>query len=60
MTQTQGPVVQVKPQPNIYTVLLMVAVVVLVFATVVVCYDLMTTYGMSFGDIFSGQVTGPK
>jgi len=61
MTQiTQGPVVQVKPQPNVYTVLLIVAIVVLALATGVVLYDMMTSYGMSFGDIFSSQPVTPK
>ena len=50
----QGPVVAVKPQANIYTVLLIVAVLVMAFAAGTLMYDLTTNYGMSFGDIFSG------
>ena len=55
MTQMmQGPVVAVKPQANIYTVLLIVAILMMAFAAGALMYDLMTNYGMSFGDIFSG------
>jgi hypothetical protein len=50
-------VVRAKPQPNIYTVLLMVGVVVLLATLVVVLYTLMSAmpkgYGMDFGDLLA-------
>jgi len=57
---TQGPVVAVKPQANVYTVLLIIAILVMAFAAGTLIYDLTSSsgYGMSFGDIFSGQVAG--
>ncbi len=51
----QGPVVKVKPQPGIYAVLLLVAILFVGTAAVVVLHDLMTSYGMSFGDVFSAS-----
>ena len=52
MIPLQGPVVRVKPQSNVYTVLLAVAVVILAVAIGIVVHDLMTTYGLSFGQLF--------
>jgi hypothetical protein len=42
MTQvpSQGPVIEVRPQPNIYTVLLLVAILVLLVAIGVVLWKL--------------------
>jgi hypothetical protein len=51
----QGPVVQVKPQPNVYTVLVIIAAAALVVALVVVLNTLMSStngYGMEFGQLF--------
>jgi len=56
-TPPQGPVVKVKPQPNIYTLLLGSAILFLLVATVWVTYDLMTTYGLSFAELFQAQAT---
>ena len=52
----QGPVVKVKPQANIYTALLFVAIVFMAVAIGVVLKDLFTTYGLSFGQLF--EATG--
>jgi len=57
MTQSpQGPIVQVKSQPNIYTVMLFVAILALLLAVGVVLWRLMsappTGYGVAFGDLF--------
>lgn len=54
-----GSVVQVKPQPNIYTALLIVAILALGVAIGLVLYNLMAPvdtgagYGMKFGDLFA-------
>jgi len=48
----QGPVIPVKPQPNVYTVLLIVAILALIVSISIVLYNLMTTYGMTFAQIF--------
>ena len=58
MIPPEGPVVKIQPQSNVYTVLLAVGVVVLVAAIGVVVYDLMTTYGLSFGQLFQSQKIG--
>lgn len=53
MTQIpQQPVVQAKPQPNIYTVLLIIAIVALGVTVGVAIGNLTATYGLSFGEIF--------
>ena len=64
MTQipSGGPVVQVKPQPNVYTVLLVVTIIVLAVTIGLVLHNLMSPvttpdgspggYGLSFGDLF--------
>ena len=58
MIPPEGPVVKIKPQSNVYTVLLAVGVVFLVVAIGIVVYDLMTTYGLSFGQLFQSQKIG--
>ena len=58
MISPEGPVVRVKPQSNVYTVLLAVGVVVLAAAIGIVVHDLMTTYGLSFGQLFQSQKIG--
>jgi len=61
MTQMmQGPVVTVKPQANVYTVLLIVAILAMAFAAGTLVYDMIENYGMTFGDIFSGGVDAAK
>ena len=53
----QGPLVKIKPQDNVYTVLLVVAVLFLATASGIVLHSLMVNYGMSFGEIFKpGQI----
>ncbi len=54
--QPQQPVVEVKPQPNVYTVLLIVAILVLGFAAFLVTRRLTSPvpdgYGMEFKELF--------
>ena len=58
MTQanTDAPTITVKPQPDIYTVLLIVAILVLGVAVGLVLHKLMAAppggYGLSFGALF--------
>ncbi len=60
-TTSQGPVVRVKPQPNIYTALLLVAIVVLIATLAITLYNLMAAppagYGLTFGEIFGKTPT---
>lgn len=62
MTQNpgqQGPIVPIQPQPNIYTVLLIIAVFVLAVAFGVAVHNLIANYGMTFGDIFGPSTQLP-
>lgn len=52
---TQPPTVKVKPRSDIYTLLLLLAIVVLATTFGIVVYELVTTYGMTFGELFTGQ-----
>lgn len=52
-TPTSGPVVPVKAQPNVYTVLLIIAVLAMLGAAVYGYMDLSKIYGIGFGDLFS-------
>lgn len=59
MTQMQqnAPVVEVKPQANIYTVLVLVALIALIAAAAIVVMNLTNPvvdggYGLEFGDLF--------
>lgn len=56
MNISQGPIVRVKPRPNIYTVLIWVAIVVLLISLITCLYYLMAEpprgYGLNFGDMF--------
>lgn len=59
MTQapSRGPVIQVKPPPNIYTILVFVAVLAIGATIGFVLYNLMTPvvdggYGLKFEEIF--------
>ncbi len=56
-SNTNGPVVEVKPQPDIYTVLLLVTFLVLLGGAILVASNLMADppngYGMTFGELFS-------
>jgi len=56
-TPTGGPVVQVKPQPDVYTVLLIVVIILLAVTIGIVLHNLMAPvesggYGLGFGDLF--------
>ena len=54
MSRLPNPVVQVKPQANVYTVLMLVAIVVLGAALGMLLQQLLssTGYGLSAGDLF--------
>ena len=54
----QTPVVRVKPQPDVYTILLILAILLLATSIGVALYDLMNTYGMTFTEIFTGGGKG--
>lgn len=54
---SQSPVVKVKPQPGIYTLLLVLAIVFLAVTVGIVMHNLMTTYGMTFAELFTGRET---
>ncbi|KKL93693.1 hypothetical protein LCGC14_1872130 [marine sediment metagenome] len=56
---SSGPVVKVKPQSNIYTLLLVVAIVCLAVTVGVVVNDLMSNYGLTFQELFTGQEIPP-
>lgn len=66
MTRTAGnqQVVTVKPQPNIYTVLIAVAIVALAVTVGFCLWKLMsaapTGYGLEFGQLFSPTEAVPK
>jgi hypothetical protein len=53
----QGSMVRVKPQPDIYTLLLALAILALITAIAFMLHNLLSTYGMSFGDIFTGNIS---
>lgn len=59
MTQipSQGPVVQVKPQPNIYTLMIIVGIIVLAATLALVLRNLLapvpTGYGLEIGQLFT-------
>ena len=61
MTQASGeqPVVTVKPQPNLYTVLMIVAIIALGVSIGLVLHNLMSAppdgYGLSFGALFDAK-----
>lgn len=52
--QSRQPVVSVKPQSDIYTLLVIVTILALAVAAGMALYDLISPegYGMRFGDIF--------
>jgi hypothetical protein len=56
----QGPIVTVKPQANVYTVLLIIAILAMGFAAGVLAYDMIQNYGMTFGEIFSAGAAAVK
>jgi hypothetical protein len=65
MTQTpsQPPTVEVRPQPNVYTVILLVAVIALALAVAIVFWKLTSPppagYGLNFGAMFEPFKTPP-
>jgi len=59
MTTGQSPLVKTKPQPDIYTLLLIVAIIFLAVTVGMVMYNLMTTYGLTFTEMFTGRETSP-
>ena len=66
MTQlpSQGPVIQVKPQPGIYTLLLIVAILALVVTIGIVLYNLLSSlpngYGLELGTFFDASRLPPE
>lgn len=62
MTQAQlgGPVIAAKPVPNIYTALIVVAIVVMLIAIIIGMYTLLAPmpagYDLHFGDLFSKEL----
>ena len=59
MTQIpQQPTVPAKPQANIYTVLLVIAIIALGTTVGLVIWNLTTAYGLTFGEIFQPTLTG--
>ena len=57
--QVAEPVVKVKPASNVYTVLLIVAILCLAVAVGMTVYDLVEHYGLSFKELFTGQEIPP-
>ncbi|OPX23360.1 MAG: hypothetical protein B1H04_03790 [Planctomycetales bacterium 4484_123] len=57
--QAPEPVVKVKPSSNVYTVLLIVAILCLGVAVGMTVYDLMERYGLLFKELFTGQEIPP-
>ena len=53
----QGSMVRIKPQPDIYTLLLALAILALLTAIGFVLHNLLATYGMSLGDVFTGNIS---
>ena len=52
---SQPPVLKTKPQSDIYTILLILAIIVLAVTAGIVIYELVTTYDMTFSELFTGQ-----
>ena len=55
ITPPPGTVIKVKPTPDVYTLLLILAIVFLTVTVAIVMHNLMTTYGMTFAELFKGQ-----
>jgi len=63
----QGPVVQVDPQPNIYTLMLIIAIIALIVTIGITLHNLMSPvvkadgsaggYGMGLADLFGSLET---
>lgn len=56
MNQLTNPAQSSRPNPNVYTALLLVAIVAIAASLVVVLSQLLspTGYGLQFGDLFGG------
>jgi hypothetical protein len=62
---SQGPVIQVKAQPDVYTILMLLAIIALTVAIVVAGWKLTAPaasggYGLSFGQLVQSLDTLPK
>jgi hypothetical protein len=60
-----APVVEVKPQPDVYTVLIVIAALVLAVAVGLCLFKLMGAtgeggYGLTFKEVFGGSKSLPK
>ena len=51
----QTPVVRVKPQPDVYSLLLILAILALGGTIALLVHHLMTVYGLTFQELFTGQ-----
>jgi hypothetical protein len=62
-TKREGPVVPVRPQPNVYTVLLVIAVIALVVAIAVVAWrmtaEMPAGYGLDMKHLFQPNTPLP-
>ena len=59
MTQaSQQTTVRVKPQPDVYTALLVVAILVLAATIGIVIWNLTSVYGLTFAEIFQPTNVG--
>ena len=52
---SQAPVVKVKPQPDVYSLLLILAILALGATIACLAHHLMTVYGLTLGELFTGQ-----
>jgi len=52
---TESSVVTVKPQPDVYTVLIIAAILVLGASVGLVLYNLLVGYGLPFGSLFDAS-----
>ena len=65
VTPSEGPVIQVKAQPDIYTVILVVAIIALVAAIVLCGWKLTSSvdaggYAMEIGELFKELPNLPR
>ncbi len=61
--ESQGPAVRVKPQPDVYTVLLVIAIIALAVTLGIVLWNLLSSppegYGLPFSAIFDQSKLPP-
>ena len=59
LPQQQPPGAQMKPKPNIYTLLLAVSVIILGVTVGVLIWNLTSVYALEFGDLFKPDLPVP-